>query len=234
MHIVIQIMNKMLKNAKLAAFGLIEAAILLVILGIVSSAGIKTYNHLRIQQKVRRTHEHRDQIISALAAFVARNGRLPCPSKPETEGIEARNGQHGCILPLGHVPYRTIMLPNAYAFDGDQKPLLYAPEPQLVTQYADLPPASNFNDSPASEDTLESFAQAQWEVGSIRVTDSNGLSVLPEKNNLIAFVIMTNISLLLDHRLDFQLNDTLKSELFWVSRDQFLSHELDYKKFKKR
>ena len=227
-------MISMLKNAKLPAFGLIEAAILLVILGIVSSAGIKTYTQLRMQQKVRRTHEHRDQIISALAAFVARNGRLPCPSKPGTEGVEAKNGHQACILQLGHVPYRTIMLPNAYAFDGDQKPILYAPEPQLVTQYADLPPASNFNDSSASEDTLASFAQAQWEVGSIRVTDPNGLSVLPEKNNLIAFVIITNISLLLDDRLDFQVNDKLKGDLFWISRDQFLSHELDYKKFKKR
>jgi len=95
-------------------FSLIEIAIGMVILGL-SAAGLVLV--LNKQSEQRRFVETRGTLTlarDALLAYVAANGRLPCPAVAASGGQEARVAPNSpqCVQAVGFLPAVTIGLPN--------------------------------------------------------------------------------------------------------------------------
>ncbi len=55
---------------KLSGFSLLEVAIVLCIIGIISGIGIPALNNFLKYQKIRKTEDHIEQIIQSLASYV--------------------------------------------------------------------------------------------------------------------------------------------------------------------
>lgn len=124
-----------------AGFSLIELALVLVIIGLIASSSISALtNQMRLAKETQTTAKM-DTIEQAIAAYLAVNGRLPCPAHsmlPTTDtnfglehctGIASKNmttvpadfSQTGFIdqwIILGTIPTRTLQLPDEFMVDG--------------------------------------------------------------------------------------------------------------------
>ena len=124
------------------AFGLVGAAIALIVMSIFMTFGIRA---LSIAQKVQRnktTSAHVHLITSALAAYVGQHGRLPCPASPPTasgatgEEEKFHHDSEGgrCRIQTGLVPFRALGIGEQEAKDGEYNWFLYAPDPNGTKQ----------------------------------------------------------------------------------------------------
>ena len=116
------------KALDLAAFGLLEAAICLLLLGLLTSAGLKLYVGVQKMAQGRVTRAHQEQVATSLVAFVAREGYLPCPS----QGGEAVSSQGQCLVLRGEIPYKTLGIAKNITLDGVGQPMGYVPQPPLT------------------------------------------------------------------------------------------------------
>jgi prepilin-type N-terminal cleavage/methylation domain-containing protein len=120
-----------------SGFTLVELAIVVVVAGIAGFAIINAYSTLAKNIQRNKTQLHLTMIQNALAAYVNRNMRLPCPMNPAFAamtppmGYEAGSGANGDIIPAncpvieGIVPYKTLSLPAEMARDGDGSYITY-------------------------------------------------------------------------------------------------------------
>ena len=209
------------KSTKIPAFGLVEAAILLVILGLVSGAGIKIYAQVKQLKQHQVTEHHREAIISSLAAYVARKGHLPCPApRNSNNGEEARSGER-CAVNRGIVPYFTLGIVKSISLDGLHRPYLYAPDPQLVYDSTGNPTAAGSSAPILGQAPQQWFCQAQRGAQALHV---EGVS----PDHLIAFVLMTQVPFSKEDEdtLFFSTETAAQKDFYWVTRDQFMSHTL--------
>jgi hypothetical protein len=202
----------------LPAFGLIEAAICLLLLGLVTSAGIKLYGGIQKVSQSRVTQAHQQEVANSLAAFVARTGSLPCPSQ-RGEGVGSSGG---CAVPVGEIPHKTLGIAKNVTLDGAHQPMGYAPHPTL-------------NNVPSGEDYLKSFCDAGTSVyglptpsESLQILDASHESVLDTNlgtnidADIIAFVVFSwdpSKAPPFDG-LTFY-GDQIKN-LYWISRSNFM------------
>lgn len=123
-------MNKLTK-AKQDGFTLVELAIVLVIVALLSGGLMMSLmaqqESIATSETQRRLNEARD----ALLGFAAANGRLPCPAAPGATGVELPAGGGTCNNPWdGFLPAITLGLnptnENGYALDGWGNPIRYA------------------------------------------------------------------------------------------------------------
>jgi type II secretory pathway pseudopilin PulG len=118
---------------RLSAFTLIEIAIALIVMGTLTGLLIPlvTTSYRLTQQRT--TETHKEQIFSALAAYVLRHFLLPAPADSSSgEAIEnCRNDYSRC---MGYVPYKTLGLPEKVAKDGYGRWFTYAVQPALVNR----------------------------------------------------------------------------------------------------
>jgi hypothetical protein len=70
------------RRGKVRGISLMELAICVLVLGVLTSGGISLYNSIQMQQKILVTHEHMDQIVNALSVYAESAGRVPCPGDP--------------------------------------------------------------------------------------------------------------------------------------------------------
>jgi hypothetical protein len=102
-----------LRKFELRGFLLVEAAVSLLIVGIVSSMCMMQLASFTAIDKMRRTQEHCNMVINALGAyFIATDGRLPEPVGETIEGF-------------GNVPYRELGIMEKFSMDGNGRKLLY-------------------------------------------------------------------------------------------------------------
>lgn len=111
-------------------FTLVELAIVVAVMGIAAYAMVNAYLTLGGNVQKNRTQLHFDVIEDALSAYAARNFRLPCPMRPDFDGMtepygyEAGSGPNGGNIPAncpeieGIVPFMTLGLPEEYIRDG--------------------------------------------------------------------------------------------------------------------
>jgi prepilin-type N-terminal cleavage/methylation domain-containing protein len=133
-------------------FTLIEMALVIAIIGLLVSGGIFAVTPLLRQAKVNTTQTALDQLDAALALFVIRNNRLPCPADgsfsntnasygiepsptpisggPCTVGATSRNG---FTVANSVIPWRTLGLDESYSIDGWNNRISYFPANSLIT-----------------------------------------------------------------------------------------------------
>ncbi len=95
------------------AFSLIEIAIVLIIMGLVSGMAFPMLKGMLDCQKATITDQNQEKILYALANYAAQNQALPCAANPENLSGEQESARR-----RGIVPYATLGLPESIAKDG--------------------------------------------------------------------------------------------------------------------
>ena len=97
-------------------FSLIEIAVVMIIIGLIMTAGVTIFRSSILSTKLSTTKTNLDNIKTSIINFAVANGRLPCPdstippnntgqSNPVGAGICA-----GCANPPCYVPFQTLQL----------------------------------------------------------------------------------------------------------------------------
>ena len=126
-------------------FTLIEITVVLVIMALLLAGGLALTTSLIDAQRVRTTKQNLDAVRDAIQAFVARNGRLPCPAvetlapTDANYGLEANPGGSppctsttdlgsGSPTPgaRGVVPWKSLGMQAEVALDGWSNQVTYA------------------------------------------------------------------------------------------------------------
>lgn len=178
------------KNFNKTGFSLTELSIVIVIIGLFFSSAVQLYEIYIIKQKFITTTNRLDDAKKALADFINKNGRLPCPApldaKPDTAdyGAESCTASAGLFqvdgardldgvtgpdpVLIGTLPTRALNLPNISMQDGYKQRLLYA-----VTQ------------------SLTNSATFNRDNGAINIKDKSGNSVItPEGSG--QFIVLSH------------------------------------------
>lgn len=224
------------KGAGSQGFSLLELAIVLVILGLIGGFSLPLLTAHITRTAFLKTRSNQEYVVSALAAFVEKYRRFPCPAEPQRGGAQFGLAQESCRMDKakGIVPFKTLGISESYARDGFKRLMTYVVEPELAKRQI----------NPQEEAG-----------GTITINNEEGFPILPalkktEKNqNYIAFVLISHGesgggaylgkgktgkiagSSLSAHKrencddnfvfVESSLTDDL---LRWESRDQFLKH----------
>lgn len=129
-------MNKRIyKIIQISGFSLVEMAVVIFIVGILLSAGLKLLSAKVNSAQIEVTRTHQESIKQALISYLGRNKRLPCPTN-------VANGTLPAPLPpcniTGIIPYAELGLDLSTALDGWENYFTYAISPSLIT--SPLPP----------------------------------------------------------------------------------------------
>lgn len=111
---------------RLAGFSLVELAIVLLISGILMSAGLSLLTVKRSAAQLDTTQKHQDAIKQALINYLGKYRRLPCPG--DSTGGEIRSASATlppCSSYSGIVPYQTLGLDRTAALDGWENFITY-------------------------------------------------------------------------------------------------------------
>lgn len=162
---------------RLSAFSLIEVAIALIVMGIITGFAVPliTSNYRLAQHH--KTDNHREQIVAALAGYVLKNNRLPSPALT-TQGIGAQfcDRTETCV---GYVPFTILGLPEKTAKDGYGNWFTYAVNPKLTN-----PKDHNIQNRVV-------FCSVSQDIIKIRnIHDHHSISV--PSNDPIAFVLISH------------------------------------------
>jgi prepilin-type N-terminal cleavage/methylation domain-containing protein len=161
-------------------FTLIEMAVVLVVLGLVTGVLVMPLA-ARIEAGQRRAADNMlDDIVDALTGFVLIHGRLPCPSIEADPGNPAYGLEQGppCPATPGYLPWRTLGLTatdpwgQARARSGD-----------AWTGHWRYLPDRNFTDGAISIATLPS--------GLIQVRDHDGNPLTTVSSRTVAVIFST-------------------------------------------
>ncbi len=118
-------MKKQFFNRNQIGFSLIELAIVIMIMGTLMTFGIKLATSFQNKSSFSSTANRQSQIKEALIAYLARNGKLPCPASPTGTGNENLTGT-ACASNPGIIPYNTLALPKEAATDDWERFFTYA------------------------------------------------------------------------------------------------------------
>lgn len=113
------------------AFALLEVAIALSVLGVITYMGMPLLSKMQQWQQVKVTNAHQEKIIEALAGYVLANKRLPCPALG-ANGV----AQATCTndTKAGFVPYTTLGIDEKSAKDGNNHWMTYIVQPCLTAK----------------------------------------------------------------------------------------------------
>lgn len=201
-------------------FSLLELAIVLVILGIIGGISLPLLTAHLSRTALQKTRAHQDYALNAIAAFVERNHRFPCPADAHAKGPTYGVAQLHCRgeKAKGILPFKTLGISEMYAKDGFKRLMIYAVEPEL-----------------AKKDTTLQNEQG----GLITVKNEEGVPVLApplvndQNPNYIALVLISQGEERSDknekNSFVFKENNQKNSMLRWESRDQFLKHYVKMK-----
>ena len=99
-----------------AGFSLVEIAIVMVIIGLLTVGGLNVVKLKREQALYASSDSALEQVKEAMLAFVVINGHMPCPDT-NNDGDEDR-GSRECSAITGQVPYVTLGLTVKNVKDG--------------------------------------------------------------------------------------------------------------------
>ncbi|MES2729443.1 MAG: type II secretion system protein [Pseudomonadota bacterium] len=129
-------------------FTLIEIAVVIAILGVVTASGIAVFNNYIRSDKADKTEIRADRVLDSLSVYAQRYNRLPCPADPAASvaqaGQEKNNGrcfitQNGATTgysisnaSTGILPWRALGLSEEDARDSWGRYFTYKPAPHLT------------------------------------------------------------------------------------------------------
>lgn len=169
-------------------FSLVEMAVVIVLIGVLMTFGIKLASSFQDRAAFTATHNKQILIKEALTSYLAQNSRLPCPAdvlSPPTgkENITVATGT--CNSNPGIIPYDTLGIPKDTAVDGWSRLFLYE-----VTN-ANHACATNWVNVSTFLGTTNTYHDG--EVGCITIIDDqNGDgAITPDitRNNVVAVVV---------------------------------------------
>lgn len=107
---------------KVSGFSLVELAVVVVIMGMILTMGIKMASSFQDRSAMSLTRSKQLAVKEALISFLAINGRLPCPaSGTALTGLEDPTPALPtgiCSTPTGIIPFQTLQLPKDFVIDG--------------------------------------------------------------------------------------------------------------------
>ncbi|MBI2707021.1 MAG: type II secretion system protein [Proteobacteria bacterium] len=119
-----------------AGFSLLELALVLVILGIIGGMGLPLLKARISHTAIVKTRENQEHVLQAIAAFVEKNRRFPCPASPqnvgENYGVEPRERRCSGSKAEGIVPFRTLGISENFAKDGFKRWMTYVVDSNLA------------------------------------------------------------------------------------------------------
>lgn len=104
---------------------LLEIAISLSVLGIVTGFFMKKSLTSQRALRIQRMHDNIESIACALSAYVAHNHRLPKPAH-DHNGLESSDSY------VGFIPFKVLGIAYQNTLDDNLKPLIYIVEPNLT------------------------------------------------------------------------------------------------------
>ncbi len=155
-----------------AGFTLVELAVVLVIVGLLSASLIGAYSLYMKKAQVGTTQDNIAEAKKALYQFQSQNGHFPCPASPT--GLDARedcssvttvtapNGEEVMIgvLPVYNSTGNTMLVSQQGALDGYGRRLTYAITKQMATggTYASGKPSIQIRNMSTGTTSDETFA----------------------------------------------------------------------------
>lgn len=106
---------------------LVEVAIGISIMGIIAGLTMSYFSAQNRANYHKVTKDNIETVTMAIAAFLAKNHRLPKPADDYNGNEGDGNGKF--------VPYKAIGIPAKMATDGNATPLIYAVEPSLTQDF---------------------------------------------------------------------------------------------------
>lgn len=133
-------MSEAITHKNISGFSLVELSIVILIAGLVMGGAILGVKPIMHKTQYGMTQKKMDKISHALASYVLRHNRLPCPAAPnpgtEPLGSERDSGANGTDYGTctgtdvsGIVPYRTLGLHMEDAFDAWGRYITYRVSP---------------------------------------------------------------------------------------------------------
>lgn len=136
-----------------AGFTLVEAALVLAIVGAVIGLMIPTYLSIRIAEKTLENQKRMELVMRAAAAFTVANGCLPCPTPAGTAQDGAGFGivrgdaainpvscSSACSVQVGLVPFRSLGITKDAAHDAYGHWFTFAVDKTLAANSAGVVP----------------------------------------------------------------------------------------------
>lgn len=113
---------KIQPSKHLQGFTLVELAVVLVLIGIVMTMGLKMVTSTLENASYSETKSKHELIKTALIGFLRTNGRLPCPDNTGAAGLASGNEASLCNAAAsdgyGVVPWITLGIPRDSVVDG--------------------------------------------------------------------------------------------------------------------
>lgn len=167
------------KSSHDAGFSLLELAIVLVILGIIGGLSLPLLTAHMSRTAFLKTRTNQEYVVSAIAVYVEKNKRFPCPAESHITGANYGVALEKCPMEQakGIIPFKTLGISETYGRDGFKRLMTYVVEPELAKRQI----------KPQEESG-----------GLITVKNEEGFPVLPlpkktDKNqNYIAFVLISH------------------------------------------
>ncbi|OFW73768.1 MAG: hypothetical protein A2Z80_03105 [Alphaproteobacteria bacterium GWA2_41_27] len=87
-----------------------------------------------------KTRDHQEYVLNAIAAYVEKNKRFPCPAVSHLTGKEYGVSQRECHGQgaKGIIPFKTLGISEVYSKDGFKHLMTYVVEPELTKQFTAL------------------------------------------------------------------------------------------------
>jgi prepilin-type N-terminal cleavage/methylation domain-containing protein len=124
-------------------FSLIEIAVVLIIIALLTTGALSMVNSLRLRQRYTDTRTNLDKVDTALVNFVTVAGRLPCPADGSLSSTNASAGTEKKIFGVcsnnektGVVPWRALGLSEEDSQDGWYRRFTYRVPANLTTNNA--------------------------------------------------------------------------------------------------
>jgi len=115
---------------KISGFSLIETAIVLIIIGLISGAAFPALITMLDWQKTSTTAQNQEKILYALAGYAIQNLSLPYAANPVNSEGQQDSASH---RRRGIVPYADLRLPESMAKDGYGHWFTYVVDPHYAT-----------------------------------------------------------------------------------------------------
>ena len=194
-------------------FLLLEAVLVISAISFLLSITVGRMKSLTIQKKHETLRQNYDLITHAIAAYLAKNKRLPKPAIDKTSGIE-------CDISTGYVPYKTLGISMRDTSDGCGKYIKYTPAPELTQNFTFI----NYDESEVPIDESNYFCKTV-ENQTVKILDKYGQIESEYDKNVIAFVLSGNSPTSNSQHYFF----ARETNLFWITRDILLSKYLKMK-----
>lgn len=199
------------KKSSQAGFSLLELSIVLVVLGIIGGLSLPLLTAQMSRAATLKTRTHQDYALNAIAAYIEKHGRFPCPADPKATGLNYGLAQESCRgkKAKGILPFKTLGISEMYSKDGHKRFMTYIVEPQLTQRFITL------QNEPG---------------GSITVLREDRSPVISppapheENPNYVALVLISHSQESEGESFVFKENNQKGDILRWESRDQFLKH----------